>query len=114
MGYARMLALRLATSRAVPDVGTGGREVIEEASTLLTRICVTEAWPRNAVRARSLSLPGGVEMTWLLIPPLPTRALTQLPVRTSSLMGSPRTHHPAGQPSFIAFECAEGDWGFEL
>ena len=60
-GYARMLAARLATARAALDVDTGGGEVVAEAPILPARMCVTEAWPPNAVRAREL-LPRGVEV----------------------------------------------------
>jgi SAM-dependent methyltransferase len=61
-GYARMLAGRLAGARAALDLDTGGGEVLAEAPTLPPRMCVTEAWPPNAVRARALLEPRGVEV----------------------------------------------------
>jgi len=61
-GYVRMLAARLATARAALDVDTGGGEVVAEAPTLPARMCVTEAWPPNAKRARELLVPRGVEV----------------------------------------------------
>lgn len=61
-GYARMLAARLATARAALDVDTGGGEVVAEAPILPARMCVTEAWPPNAARARELLVPRGVEV----------------------------------------------------
>jgi SAM-dependent methyltransferase len=61
-GYARMLAARLATARAALDIDTGGGEVVAEARTLPARLCVTEAWPPNAARARQRLVPRGVEV----------------------------------------------------
>ncbi len=61
-GYSRMLAARLATARAALDIETGGGEVVLEAPTLPARMCVTEAWPPNAARARELLVPRGVEV----------------------------------------------------
>ncbi len=61
-GFARMLAGRLATARAALDIDTGGGEVVAEAPTLPPRMCVTEAWPPNAARARELLEPRGVEI----------------------------------------------------
>ncbi len=61
-GYARMLATRLAAARAALDLDTGGGEVLAEAPTLPPRMCVTEAWPPNAARARALLEPRGVEV----------------------------------------------------
>jgi len=61
-GYARMLAARLGTASAALDIDTGGGEVVAEAPTLPARMCVTEAWPPNAARARELLGPRGVEV----------------------------------------------------
>lgn len=61
-GYARLLAERLATARSALDIDTGGGEVVAEAPTLPDRMCVTEAWPPNAGRARELLGPRGVEV----------------------------------------------------
>jgi SAM-dependent methyltransferase len=61
-GYARALADRLATARAALDLDTGGGEVVAQASVLPPRMCVTEAWPPNAARARELLEPRGVEI----------------------------------------------------
>jgi SAM-dependent methyltransferase len=57
-----MLAARLARARAALDIDTGGGEVVAEARTLPARMCVTEAWPPNAARARELLAPRGVEV----------------------------------------------------
>ena len=61
-GYARMLAARLKAARAALDIDTGGGEVVAEAPTLPPRMCVTEAWPPNAARARELLVPRGVDV----------------------------------------------------
>lgn len=61
-GFARLLAARLAAAQAALDVDTGGGEVVAEAPTLPARMCVTEAWPPNAARARELLEPRGVEV----------------------------------------------------
>jgi SAM-dependent methyltransferase len=61
-GYARLLAGRLATVRSALDIDTGGGEVVAEAPTLPERMCVTEAWPPNAQRARELLAPRDVEI----------------------------------------------------
>ena len=61
-GYARLLAARLAQVRSALDIDTGGGEVVSEASTLPERMCVTEAWPPNARRARALLGRRGVEV----------------------------------------------------
>jgi SAM-dependent methyltransferase len=61
-GYARMLSARLATVRSALDIDTGGGEVVAEAPTLPARMCVTESWPPNAARARTLMGPRGVEV----------------------------------------------------
>ena len=61
-GYARLLAARLPTVRSALDIDTGGGEVIAEAPSLPERMCVTEAWPPNAQRARELLGPRGAEV----------------------------------------------------
>ncbi|TKR23912.1 class I SAM-dependent methyltransferase [Cellulomonas hominis] len=61
-GYARLLADRLAHVDAALDVDTGGGEVVAEAPVLPPRMVVTEGWPPNARRARSLLGPRGVEV----------------------------------------------------
>jgi SAM-dependent methyltransferase len=61
-GYARLLAGRLARVRSALDIDTGGGEVLSEAPTLPERMCVTEAWPPNAQRARELLSPRAVEV----------------------------------------------------
>lgn len=61
-GYARLLAERLATVRSALDIDTGGGEVVAEAPTLPERMCVTEAWPPNAQRARELLALRSVEV----------------------------------------------------
>jgi hypothetical protein len=52
--YSRLLAGRLARVRSALDIDTGGGEVVSEAPVLPERMCVTEAWPPNAQRAREL------------------------------------------------------------
>src|SRR3954453_209044 len=61
-GYARLLVQRLATARSALDIDTGGGEGVAEAPTLPGRMCVTEAWPPNAQRARELLAARGVEI----------------------------------------------------
>jgi SAM-dependent methyltransferase len=61
-GYARLLSARLAQVRSALDIDTGGGEVVAEASALPERMCVTEAWPPNAQRARERLGPRGVEV----------------------------------------------------
>jgi hypothetical protein len=61
-GYAGLLAERLATVRSALDIDTGGGEVVAEAPRLPGRMCVTEAWPPNAQRARELLAARGVEI----------------------------------------------------
>jgi SAM-dependent methyltransferase len=60
--YARLLAGRLAQVRSALDVDTGGGEVVSEAPELPPRMCVTESWPPNALRAREVLGPRGVEV----------------------------------------------------
>ena len=57
-----MLAARLGEARAALDIDTGGGEVVAEAPALPPRMCVTEAWPPNAARARAALEPRGVEV----------------------------------------------------
>jgi SAM-dependent methyltransferase len=61
-GYGRLLSERLARVRSALDIDTGGGEVLSEAAILPPRMCVTEAWPPNAERARQLLGPRGVEV----------------------------------------------------
>lgn len=61
-GYSRLLAARLAGVVSALDIDTGGGEVVSEACALPGRMCVTEAWPPNAERARALLGPRGVEV----------------------------------------------------
>lgn len=61
-GYSRLLAGRLAQVRSALDIDTGGGEVVSEAAVLPGRMCVTEAWPPNARRARELLGPRGAEV----------------------------------------------------
>jgi SAM-dependent methyltransferase len=61
-GYARVVGERLATVRSALDIDTGGGEVVAEAPRLPGRMCVTEAWPPNAQRARQLLAARGVEI----------------------------------------------------
>lgn len=61
-GYSRLLSARLAQVRSALDIDTGGGEVIAEARVLPGRMCVTEAWPPNAQRAREVLEPRGVEV----------------------------------------------------
>lgn len=61
-GYARLLARRLAEATSALDVDTGGGEVVAEAPVLPARMCATESWPPNLVRARELLGPRGVDV----------------------------------------------------
>ena len=61
-GYSRLLAARLARARSALDIDTGGAEVVSEVPALPERMCVTEAWPPNAQRAREVLGPRGVEV----------------------------------------------------
>ena len=61
-GYGRLLSARLAQVGSALDIDTGGGEVLSEAAILPARMCVTEAWPPNAERARRLLGPRGVEV----------------------------------------------------
>jgi hypothetical protein len=60
--YSRMIAARLPHARAALDIDTGGGEVIAGVPELPPRMCVTESWPPNLVRARELLSPRGVEV----------------------------------------------------
>ncbi|ANY09931.1 methyltransferase type 11 [Pseudonocardia sp. HH130630-07] len=61
-GYAALVGRRLATAGSALDIDTGGGEVVAGAPVLPERMCVTESWPPNAVRARELLGPRGVEV----------------------------------------------------
>ena len=61
-GYSRLLADRLAQVSSALDIDTGGGEVVSQAAVLPERMCVTEAWPPNARRAREALGPRGVEV----------------------------------------------------
>jgi SAM-dependent methyltransferase len=61
-GFAQLLFDRLAQVRTALDVDTGGGEVVSEAPALPERMCVTESWPPNALLARELLGPRGVEV----------------------------------------------------
>jgi SAM-dependent methyltransferase len=61
-GYSRLLNERLAHVCSALDIDTGGGEVLSESAILPERMCVTEAWPPNAERARQLLGPRGVEV----------------------------------------------------
>jgi SAM-dependent methyltransferase len=61
-GYARLLAERLGQVRSALDIDTGGGEVVAEAAALPPGMAVTEGWPPNAERARSLLGPRGVRV----------------------------------------------------
>lgn len=61
-GYSRLLGARLAQISSALDIDTGGGEVIAAAPTLPERMCVTEAWPPNAQRAREVLEPRGVQV----------------------------------------------------
>lgn len=61
-GYAGLVAERLPRVTAALDIDTGGGEVMAEMPAFPARMCVTEAWPPNAERARALLGPRGVEV----------------------------------------------------
>ena len=61
-GYARLLAHRLSRAESALDIDTGGGEVVNEAPALPTRMVVTESWPPNVERARTLLMPRGVQV----------------------------------------------------
>jgi SAM-dependent methyltransferase len=61
-GYGRLLSGHLGQVRSALDIDTGGGEVLSEAAILPARMCVIEAWPPNAERARRLLGPRGVEV----------------------------------------------------
>lgn len=70
-GYARRLAERLSEVQSALDIDTGGGEVVGEAPALPSRMVVTEGWPPNAERARSLLAPRGVQVVETADGPLP-------------------------------------------
>ncbi|WP_249320467.1 class I SAM-dependent methyltransferase [Delftia acidovorans] len=61
-GYARLLALRLASVESALDLDTGGGEVLAEAEHLPPRMVATEAWPPNAQQARERLGARGVQV----------------------------------------------------
>ncbi len=61
-GYSRLLSARLAQVVSALDVDTGGGEIIAGVPRLPPRMVVTEGWPPNAERARSLLSPRGVDV----------------------------------------------------
>ena len=61
-GYGRLLAGRLCAVDSALDIDTGGGEVLADVPRLPARMAVTEGWPPNIVRARSLLTPRGVEV----------------------------------------------------
>ncbi len=61
-GYARLVADRLSRVQSALDIDTGGGEVIAEAASLPPTMVVTEGWPPNAERARSVLGPRGVRV----------------------------------------------------
>lgn len=60
--YSRLLATRLAGVVSALDIDTGGGEVVAEAPRLPSKMAVTEGWPPNVERARSLLSPRGVDV----------------------------------------------------
>lgn len=70
-GYARALGERLGKVESALDVDTGGGEVVAEVAVLPPRMVVTEGWPPNADRARSLLGPRGVQVVATDGGPLP-------------------------------------------
>jgi SAM-dependent methyltransferase len=65
-GYARMLVTRLAGTRSVLDIQTGGGEVFAEVLSQIGdrphRLWATESWPPNAEIARRSLAPLGVSV----------------------------------------------------
>lgn len=61
-GYARLLSRLLPQSASALDIDTGGGEVLAEMPELPERMCATESWPPNVVRATELLGPRGVEV----------------------------------------------------
>jgi SAM-dependent methyltransferase len=76
-GFSRRLAERLATVERALDIDTGGGEVLNEASVLPAHMTVTESWPPNASRARTVLEPRGVHV-------VETREGTPLPFEDRS------------------------------
>jgi SAM-dependent methyltransferase len=61
--YSHLLAERLRQVASALDIDTGGGEVVAaEAPKLPPRMVVTESWPLNAERARTLLSPRGVDV----------------------------------------------------
>ncbi len=61
-GYGRLLAARLSEVASALDIDTGGGEVLAGVPRLPARMAVTEGWPPNLTRARSLLTPRGVDV----------------------------------------------------
>lgn len=61
-GYAGLMAARLGTVGSAVDLDTGGGEVLAEAPAYPSLMCATESWRPNALRARGLLGPRGVEV----------------------------------------------------
>jgi SAM-dependent methyltransferase len=60
--YSGLIASRLPQVASALDIDTGGGEIIAEIPRLPPRMVVTEGWPPNAERARSLLSARGVEV----------------------------------------------------
>lgn len=61
-GFAKLLGQRLAGAQRALDLDTGGGEVINEVVDLPNRMVVTEAYPPNVERARTLLASRGVDV----------------------------------------------------
>lgn len=75
-GYARLLADRLAGVEVALDIDTGGGEVLAEAARLPPTMIATEAWPPNAVQARTRLGPLGAQVVEAQSVDLPFRDAT--------------------------------------
>ena len=71
-GYARQIAMRMATATAALDVQTGGGEVLASIPRPPEVLCATESWPPNAEIARAKLKPlGGIVIDVKDTDPLP-------------------------------------------
>lgn len=61
-GYANLMAERLGSAGSALDIDTGGGEVLGGVQTFPPRMVATESWPPNALRARELLGPRGVQI----------------------------------------------------
>jgi SAM-dependent methyltransferase len=61
-GYSRLVAARLGGVGSALDLETGTGEIVAGAPRLPPRMVVTEGWPPNVARARTLLEPRGVEV----------------------------------------------------